>query len=76
MIDVTELGIDNDVRPVQPSKAELPIVVTELGIDNDVRPVQPLKALSAIEVTEYEEPLYSTFSGRIISPVYSFANEE
>ena len=31
-IDVTELGMVTEVRPVQSRKAELPIEVTELGI--------------------------------------------
>ena len=36
-IDVTELPIVNDVRPVQPEKAELPIVVTELPMVTEHR---------------------------------------
>ena len=39
-IEVTELGIDNDVRPVQPEKAYSPIDITESGIVNDVSPEQ------------------------------------
>ena len=38
-IDVIELGIDIDVRPVQPSKTLEFIDVTELGIVIVVRPV-------------------------------------
>ena len=33
-----------DVRPVQPEKAELPMLVTLFGMVMDVRPVQPMKA--------------------------------
>ena len=40
------------VRPVQPSKALLPILVTESGMTMLVRPVQPLKASFPISVTE------------------------
>ena len=40
-----------EVKPVQPSKAALPILVTPSGIVTEVKPVQPLKALSSILVT-------------------------
>ncbi len=35
---VTELGIVNDVNPLQPQKACSPMLSTELGIVNDVNP--------------------------------------
>ena len=38
---VTELGMETEVRPVQPKKASFPMVVTELGMETEVRPVQP-----------------------------------
>ena len=41
---VTESGMETEVRPVQPEKAELPMVVTELPMETEVRLVQPLKA--------------------------------
>ena len=40
-----------EVKPVQPEKAAVPIVVTELGMVTEVRPVQPEKAQSPIDVT-------------------------
>jgi hypothetical protein len=39
-MEVTELGIVKDVKPLQPEKAELPMKVTELGIVSDVKPLQ------------------------------------
>ena len=39
-----------EVKPVQPEKADSPIVVTELEMVTEVKPVQPLKAPSAITV--------------------------
>ena len=41
-IDVTELPIVTEVRPVQFAKASYPIDVTELGMVISVSPVQPL----------------------------------
>ena len=41
-----------DIKPVQPSKAEIPIDVTELGMVRDVKPVQPENAEIPIDVTE------------------------
>ena len=43
---VTELGIEADVRAVQPEKALSPMLVTEEGIVTDIREVQSLKALA------------------------------
>jgi len=40
LIDVTELGMVAEVRPVQ-LKTPYPIVVTELGIVTEVRFLQP-----------------------------------
>ena len=40
---VTELGIEIDVRPEQPSNAPLPILVTEFGMVIEVRRKQPEK---------------------------------
>ena len=40
-MEVTELGMVTEVRPVQPLKVEFPMEVTELGMVTDVRPVQP-----------------------------------
>ena len=42
-IDVTELGIVNEVSPEQPWKAPSPIDVTELGMVKEVSPEQPSK---------------------------------
>lgn len=41
-----------DVKPVQPEKADPPIVVTEVGISMEVKPVQPENAITPISVTE------------------------
>ena len=41
-----------EVKPVQPSKAALPILVTPSGIVTEVKPVQSLKASSPILVTD------------------------
>jgi hypothetical protein len=43
-IEVTELPMVTEVRPMQEEKALLPIVFTELGIVTEERPLQPLKA--------------------------------
>ena len=42
-----------DVNPLQPLKADLPIVVTELGIVTEVIESQKENALSPIVVTEF-----------------------
>ena len=36
-MDVTELGIVNDIRLEQPQNAQSPMEVTELGIVNEIR---------------------------------------
>jgi hypothetical protein len=41
-----------DVMPVQPAKADLPIISIEWGIVTKVMPVHPLKADLPIDVTE------------------------
>ena len=51
-IDVTELGMLTDVKPLQPWKALFPIEVTELGIAIELKPEQELKAPPSIVVTE------------------------
>ena len=48
-IEVTELPIVTDVKPLQPEKAELPIEATELGIVTDVKPLQFWKQHGEIE---------------------------
>ena len=50
-MEVTELGMVTDVRPLQPSKALKPMDVTELGMVTDVRPLQPEKACPGMFVT-------------------------
>ena len=40
-----------DVRPLQPEKALLPMLVTLMGMVTDVRPLQPLKASRPMLVT-------------------------
>ena len=67
------LEISTLVKPVQPSKASLPIEVTELGIVTLVNPLQSWKAYSPIEVTEYVVPEYVTEDGITTAPVYSSA---
>ena len=42
-MDVTELGIVNEVSPEQPWKAPSPIDVTELGMVKEVSPEHPEK---------------------------------
>ena len=42
-----------DVKPEQPEKAPLSILVTELGIVTDVKLLQPKKAKLLILVTEF-----------------------
>ena len=41
---VTLPGIVMEVRPLQPLKAEFPMLVTPFGIATEVRPPQSLKA--------------------------------
>lgn len=43
-MDVTELGMEIDVKPSHSEKAYSPIDVTELGMEIDVKPLQALKA--------------------------------
>ena len=50
-MEVTLLGMVNEVRPLQPWKAELPMEVTLLGMVTEVRPLQPEKAELPMEVT-------------------------
>ena len=50
-MEVTPFPIVTDVKPLQPSKAYLPMDVMLLGITIDVKPLQPLKALLPIDVT-------------------------
>ena len=40
-------------NPLQPNKAQSPILVTEFGMEIDVKPVQLWKALCPILVTEF-----------------------
>jgi len=51
LIGVAGLAI-MEVKPLQPSKAYLPIVVTDDGIVTEVNPLQLSKAYSPIEVTD------------------------
>ena len=46
---VTLLGIVTEVKPLQPEKADSPILVTLLGIVTEVKLVQPEKALPAMD---------------------------
>lgn len=46
------MGMVTEVKPVQPAKAQTPIVVTELPMLTEVRPVHLEKASSPIVVTE------------------------
>ena len=48
---VTLSGMVTEVRPMQPPKAELPMLVTPLPMVTEVRPVQPEKAESPMLVT-------------------------
>ena len=43
-MEVTELGMVTEVRPLQPEKAMSPMEVTELGMVTEVSPLQPRKA--------------------------------
>ena len=51
-MEVTELGMETEVRPVQPENAELPMEVTELGMETEVKTVQSENAELPMEVTE------------------------
>ena len=48
---VTLSGIVIDVKPVQPEKAEVPMLVTPFLMVTNVKPVQPEKAESPMLVT-------------------------
>jgi hypothetical protein len=48
---VTLFGMVIEVRPLQPLKAEVPILVTLFGMVIEVRPLQPLKAEVPILIT-------------------------
>ena len=48
-MEVTELGISIEVKPLQPENASRPISVTELGIVKDVKPLQSEKQCGEIE---------------------------
>ena len=50
-IDVTLLGIEIEVIPVQFAKAFPPMEVTLLGMSMEVKPVQPEKAFPWISFT-------------------------
>ena len=41
-MEVTELGIVTEVKPLQSENAKLRMEVTELGIVTEVKPLQPL----------------------------------
>ena len=49
-IDVTDLGMTMEVRPVQKLRARSPIAVTLWGIVKDDKPLQKAKASASIEV--------------------------
>ncbi len=66
-MEVTELGITNDVKLSQALKALITIVRTVLGICTE-RMVAYSNASCPIEVTGYFTPSYSTLSGIIKSP--------
>ena len=51
-MEVTELGMETLVKPLQPWKAQSPIELTELGMETLVKPLQPEKVQSPMEVTE------------------------
>ena len=59
-----------DVKPLQPKKAETPILVTELGIVIDVKPLHPSKALYPILVTEYSTSFTLMEDGIVMFPSY------
>lgn len=43
-MDLTEFGMEKEVRDEQPKKALNPMEVTESGMEKEVRDVQPSKA--------------------------------
>ena len=43
-MEVIELGMETEVKPLQPEKTWLPMLVTELGMVTEVRPLHPWKA--------------------------------
>ena len=49
-MEVTEVGISTEVKPVQPENAALPMEVTEDGISIEVKPVQPENAQASMVV--------------------------
>ena len=51
-MDLTELGMETLVKPLQSEKAKSPIEVTELGMETLVKPLQPEKAELLMEVKE------------------------
>ena len=65
-------------NPLQPDKAQSPILVTEFGMVIDVKPMHPLKASHPILVTEFGmvtdvKPLhFSKARYPILVTVYSF----
>ncbi len=66
-MEVTELGMTNDLRLSQALKARITMVRTVLGICTE-RMVEYSNASCPIEVTGYFTPEYSTLSGIIKSP--------
>ncbi len=40
-MEVTEEGMETEVRPEQPAKALFPMEVTEEGMETEIRPEQP-----------------------------------
>ena len=58
-IDVTDVGIDIEVKDVHPSNAPSPIFVTEFGIDTEVKDVQLSNALVPMLVTEFPKKIDS-----------------
>ena len=64
-MDMTELGMLIDVRPVQPANARSPIDSRELGREIDVRLVQLINAYWPISVTELGISQCVRFSSKI-----------
>ena len=58
------------MRPLQPEKADSPILVTELGIVTEVRPLHSEKANLSILVTGYSTSFTLIEEGIVISPEY------
>ena len=59
-----------DVKPLQPEKADSPILVTEFGIVIDVKPLQSEKADFSISLTVYSDSLTLIEDGIVMSPEY------